>query len=120
MGDAFDLLRVRSDRGERYDIVILDPPAFARTKRELPGAVRAYKEINLRAMNLLESGGVLVTCSWSYHLSRRLMEKTLRSTAADAGQMVRVREWRGQALDHPEILTFPETRYLKCAVLECL
>ena len=113
-------MRERSDRGERYDIVILDPPAFARTKRELPGAVRAYKEINLRAMKLLESGGVLVTCSWSYHLSRQLMEETLRSAAADTGRTVRVREWLGQALDHPEILTIPETRYLKCAVLECL
>ena len=113
-------MRERSDRGERYDIVILDPPAFVGTKRELPGAVRAYKEINLHAMKLLESGGVLVTCSCSYYLSRQLMEETLRSTAADAGRTVRVREWRGQALDHPEILTIPETRYLKCAVLECL
>ena len=118
--NAFDLLRERSDRGERYDTVILDPPAFAKTKRELPGAVRAYKEINLRAMKLLESGGVLVTCSCSYHLSRELMEETLRSAAADAGRTMRVREWRGQSLDHPEILTIPETRYLKCAVLECL
>ena len=71
-------------------------------------------------MKLLESGGVLVACSCSYHLSRELMEETLRSAAADAGRTVRVREWRGQALDHPEILTIPETRYLKCAVLECL
>jgi 23S rRNA (cytosine1962-C5)-methyltransferase len=118
--NAFDLLRERSDRGERYDTVILDPPAFAKTKRELPGAVRAYKEINLRAMKLLESGGVLVTCSCSYQLSRETMEEILRSAAADAGRTVRVREWRGQALDHPEILTIPETRYLKCAVLECL
>ncbi len=118
--NAFDLLRERSDRGERYDTVILDPPAFAKTKRELPGAVRAYKEINLRAMKLLAPGGALVTCSCSYHFSRELMEETLRSAAADAGRTMRVREWRGQALDHPEILTIPETRYLKCAVLECL
>ena len=118
--NAFDLLRERSDRGERYDTVILDPPAFAKTKRELPGAVRAYKEINLRAMKLLVPGGALVTCSCSYHFSRELMEETLRSAAADARRTMRVREWRGQALDHPEILTIPETRYLKCAVLECL
>ena len=118
--NAFDLLRERSDRGERYDTVILDPPAFAKTKRELPGAVRAYKEINLRAVKLLAPGGALVTCSCSYHFSRELMEETLRSAAADAGRTMRVREWRGQALDHPEILTIPETRYLKCAVLECL
>jgi 23S rRNA (cytosine1962-C5)-methyltransferase len=99
--------------------VILDPPAFAKTKRDLSGARRAYKEINLRAMKLLAPGGTLVTCSCSYHFSRELMEDTLRSAAVDAGRTVRVLEWRGQALDHPEILTIPETRYLKCAVLEC-
>ncbi|MCA1687297.1 MAG: class I SAM-dependent rRNA methyltransferase [Actinobacteria bacterium] len=118
--NAFDLLRERSDAGEGYDMVILDPPAFARTKRELPKARRAYKEINLRAMKLLNPGGTLVTCSCSYHLSQQLMEDTLRSAATDAGRTMRVREWRGQAKDHPEILTIPETRYLKCAVLERL
>ncbi len=116
--NAFDLLRERSDAGERYDVVILDPPAFAKTRRDLPAAIRAYKEINLRAMKLLAPGGVLVTCSCSYHFSRELMEETLRSAAADTGRAVRVREWRGQAQDHPEILTIPETRYLKCAILE--
>jgi 23S rRNA (cytosine1962-C5)-methyltransferase len=118
--NAFDLLRERSDSGERYGTVILDPPAFARTKRELPGARRAYKEINLRAIKLLAPGGFLITCSCSYHFSRELMEETLRSAAADAETTLRVREWRGQARDHPEILTIPETRYLKCAVLERL
>jgi 23S rRNA (cytosine1962-C5)-methyltransferase len=118
--NAFDLLRERSDAGEGYDTVILDPPAFARTKRELPKARRAYKEINLRAIKLLEPGGILITCSCSYHFSREMMEDTLRSAAADAGKTMRVREWRTQARDHPEILTIPETRYLKCAVLECL
>ncbi len=116
--NAFDLLRGRSRAGEGYDMVILDPPAFARTKRELQRARRAYKEINLRAMKLLNPGGILVTCSCSYHFSREMMEETLRSAAADAGKTLRVREWRGQAQDHPEILTIPETRYLKCAVLE--
>ncbi len=115
--NAFDLLRERSDAGERYDMVILDPPAFAKTKRDLSGARRAYKEINLRAMKLLTPGGVLVTCSCSYHFSRELMEETLRSAAADAGAAMRVLEWRGQAPDHPEVLTIPETRYLKCAIL---
>jgi 23S rRNA (cytosine1962-C5)-methyltransferase len=118
--NAFDLLRERSDAGERYDAVILDPPAFAKTKRELPKARRAYKEINLRAIKLLNPGGILITCSCSYHLSRELMEETLRSAAADARRTMRVREWRSQARDHPEILTIPETCYLKCAVLECL
>ena len=118
MANAFDLLRERSDGGEEYNTVILDPPAFAKTKRDLPRARRAYKEINLRAMKLLVPGGILITCSCSYHLSREAFEETLRSAAADVGRTVRVREWRGQARDHPEILTIPETRYLKCAVLE--
>lgn len=115
---AFDLLRERSDEGELYDAVVLDPPAFAKTRREVPRATRAYKEINLRAMKLLAPGGVLVTCSCSYHFSRDLMEDTLRSAAADAGRTMRIREWRGQSSDHPEVLTVPETRYLKCAILE--
>ncbi len=118
MANAFDLLRERSDGGEEYNTVILDPPAFAKTKRDLPRARRAYKEINLRAIKLLVPGGILITCSCSYHLSREAFEDTLRSAAADVGRTVRVREWRGQARDHPEILTIPETRYLKCAVLE--
>jgi 23S rRNA (cytosine1962-C5)-methyltransferase len=118
--NAFDLLRERSDLGERYDTVVLDPPAFAKAKRELPGARRAYKEINLRAMKLLSPGGILITCSCSYHFSREIMQETLRSAALDSGRTMRVREWRGQATDHPEILSVPETRYLKCAVLECL
>nr|MDP9480568.1 class I SAM-dependent methyltransferase [Actinomycetota bacterium] len=116
--NAFDALREISDAEERYDAVILDPPAFAKAKRDLPGAIRAYKEINLRAIKLLAPGGVLVSCSCSYHFSREMMEGTLRSAAADAGAALRVREWRGQAADHPEILTVPETRYLKCAILE--
>jgi 23S rRNA (cytosine1962-C5)-methyltransferase len=116
--NAFDSLRECSDAGERYDAVILDPPAFAKTKRDLPAAIRAYKEINLRAIKLLRPGGVLVSCSCSYHFSREIMEDTLRSAAADAGVALRVREWRKQAADHPEILTVPETRYLKCAILE--
>ncbi len=115
---AFNLLRERSDSGELYDAVILDPPAFAKSAREVPKATRAYKEINLRAMKLLAPGGTLVTCSCSYHFSREIMEDTLRSAAADAGRAMRIREWRGQSSDHPEVLTIPETRYLKCAILE--
>ena len=118
--NAFNLLRERSDAGKGYDTVILDPPAFARTKKELQKARRAYKEINLRAMKLLNPGGTLFTCSCSYHLSRELMQETLRSAAADANRAMRVHEWRGQARDHPEVLTIPETSYLKCAVLERL
>lgn len=115
---AFDLLRERSDAGESYDVVVLDPPAFAKSRRDLPRAARAYKEINLRAMKMLAPGGVLVTCSCSYHFGRELMGETLRSASADAGVPLRVREWRGAAADHPELLTVPETAYLKCAILE--
>ena len=118
--NAFDLLRGRSDAGELYQTVILDPPAFAKARRDLPGAIRAYKEINLRAIRLLGPGGILISCSCSYHFSRELMQDTLRSAASDAGATMRVREWRTQAADHPEVLTIPETRYLKCAVLERL
>ena len=115
---AFDLLRGRSDRGERYDAVVLDPPAFAKSRREAPQAGRAYKEINLRAIKLLAPGGVLITCSCSHHFTREAMEDTLRSAAADAGAAMRVLEWRGQAADHPVLLSVPETHYLKCVVLQ--
>jgi len=115
---AFDLLRERSDAGEEYDVVVLDPPAFAKTRRDLPKATRAYKEINLRAIKLLAPGGTLVTCSCSYHFSRELMQDTLRSASADAGVPLRVLEWRRASADHPELLTVPETAYLKCAILE--
>lgn len=116
--NAFDLLRERSRSGETYDLIVLDPPAFAKGKRDLPKARRAYKEINLRAMDMLSPGGFLFTCSCSYHLSREAFGETLASAAADAGATMRVREWRGQAADHPELLTVPETAYLKCAVLQ--
>lgn len=115
--NAFDLLRSRSDAGEKYGAIILDPPAFAKSRRELPKARKAYKEINLRAMKMLTEGGILITCSCSHHLSREMFEETLRSAAGDAGADMRVVEWRGQAADHPEMLAVPETSYLKCAVL---
>lgn len=118
--NAFELLRERSRSGGEYDLIVLDPPAFAKGKRDLPKARRAYKEINLRAMSLLSTGGLLFTCSCSYHLSREAFGETLASAAADAGATMRVREWRGQAADHPELLTVPETAYLKCAVLQRL
>lgn len=116
--NAFDVLRRRSDAGESYDVVVLDPPAFAKSRREVSRARRAYKEINLRAMKLLVPGGTLITCSCSYHFTRDLMEETLCSAAADAGATMRVTEWRGQAQDHPVLLNVPETNYLKCAILQ--
>lgn len=118
--NAFDLLRERAAAGEGYDMIALDPPAFARERRDLDAALRAYKEINLRAMKLLRSGGLLFSCSCSYHVREWDFKQILRDAAADAGRRVRLREWRGQAPDHPEILTIPETRYLKCAALEIL
>lgn len=118
VGNAFDLLREREREGKRYDAISLDPPAFAKSKRDLEAAYRAYKEVNLRAMRLLDRGGILGTASCSYHVSEAYFYEMLRDAAADAGRTVRVLERRSQAGDHPEIITVPETRYLKYALLE--
>ncbi len=117
-GNAFDVLRSYAAAGERFDLVILDPPAFAKNRAALPGALRGYKEINLRAMKLLVPGGRLVTASCSYHLSEPQFELMLREAAADAKRAGRVLARRGQAVDHPVLLGVPETSYLKCWVLE--
>jgi 23S rRNA (cytosine1962-C5)-methyltransferase len=118
--NAFDVLKEEDKRGERYDMVVLDPPAFAKNKRELEGALRGYKEINLRAMKILNPGGILVTCSCSYHLTEALMDEMLAAAAADAHRSFRVLERRRQAPDHPVLLGFPESLYLKCQILELL
>ncbi len=118
--NAFDFLKDADRKGETYDTVILDPPAFAKNKRELAGALRGYKEINLRAMKILRPGGILVTCSCSYHLTETLMEETLTAAAADAHRAFRILDRRRQAADHPILLGFPESLYLKCQVLELL
>jgi 23S rRNA (cytosine1962-C5)-methyltransferase len=118
--NAFDFLKDADRRGETYDMVILDPPAFAKNKRELPGALRGYKEINLRAMKILRPGGILISCSCSYHLSEALMEDVLTSAAADTHRSFRVLDRRRQAADHPILLGFPESLYLKCQVLELM
>jgi len=117
-GDAFQILRDWSDAGERYDAVVLDPPAFAKSKRAVEGALRGYKELNLRAMKMLHPGGLLVTCSCSHHVSWADLEGAVTSAAADAARRVRLIERRGAAPDHPVILNLPETEYLKCLVLE--
>ena len=116
--NVFDFLRDRSARGERYDMIVLDPPAFARNKESLEGAIRGYKEINNRAMRLLGDGGVLVTCSCSHHMSEGLFSEMLAEAARDAGCWLRVLERRIQAPDHPVLMTVPETLYLKCFILE--
>ena len=118
--DAFQILRDWSDAGETFDTVVLDPPAFAKTKRAVEGALRGYKELNLRALRMVRPGGLLVTCSCSHHVSGADLEGVVASAAADAHRRVRLLERRGAAPDHPVILTLPETEYLKCLILEAL
>ena len=114
--NAFDLLRDWSDTGEMFDTIVLDPPAFAKSKRAVEGAVRGYKELNLRAFKMLRPGGTLVTCSCSHHVSLPDFQAAVAAAAADAKRRVRLIEIRGAALDHPAILTVPETQYLKCLI----
>ena len=114
--DAFELLRAYDTEGRRFDTIVLDPPAFAKSKRAAEGAMRGYKELNLRALRMLRPGGVLVTCSCSHHVGREAFTAVMAEAAADAGRHVRLLETRGAAPDHPEVLTLPETAYLKCLI----
>jgi 23S rRNA (cytosine1962-C5)-methyltransferase len=114
--DAFELLRDFSDAGEWYDTIVLDPPAFAKTKRAAEGALRGYKELNLRALKMLGTSGTLVTCSCSHHVGIEEFVGVVRAAAADAGRRVQLLEMRGAAPDHPAVLTLPETSYLKCLI----
>src|SRR5579872_413414 len=114
--NAFDLLKDYSASGRQYNCVVLDPPAFAKSKRDLGTALRGYKEINLRALKMLRPGGVLVTCSCSYHVSQSDFLEMLASAARDAHRQLRIIEVRGQAKDHPVLLNVPETSYLKCVI----
>jgi 23S rRNA (cytosine1962-C5)-methyltransferase len=116
--NAFDLLKDYATAGRQYDTIVLDPPAFAKTKRAVSTALRAYKELNLRALKMLRPGGILVTCSCSFHVSEAEFLEMLGSAAADAGRVVRVLEKRGAAMDHPALLNVPETAYLKCMICE--
>ena len=115
--DVFDFL---SGLERRYSMVVLDPPAFAKSRRAVEDAARGYKDINLRALRLLDPGGVLVTCSCSHHMSEGAFYEVIAQAALDAGKTLRVLERRTQASDHPILLTVPETMYLKCLVLEVL
>jgi 23S rRNA (cytosine1962-C5)-methyltransferase len=115
--DAFELLRDFADAGKHFDTIVLDPPAFAKTKRAAEGAMRGYKELNLRAMKMLNAGGTLVTCSCSHHVGLTEFLDVVRASATDAGRRVQLLETRGAAPDHPAILTLPETSYLKCLIL---
>ncbi len=120
--DAFEILRDWSqtprNSNASFDIIVLDPPAFAKTKRAVEGALRGYKELNLRALKMIRPGGLLVTCSCSHHVSWADLEAAVASAAADASRRVRLLERRGAAPDHPVVLNLPETEYLKCLVLE--
>ncbi|MGD0798879.1 MAG: class I SAM-dependent methyltransferase, partial [Acidobacteriaceae bacterium] len=115
--DAFELLREWDSTGQRFDTIVLDPPAFAKSKRAAEGALRGYKELNLRALRMLSPGGTLVSCSCSHHVSIEDFLAVLRSAAADANRRVQLLELRGAAPDHPAILTLLETAYLKCLIL---
>ncbi len=116
--NAFDLLRDWSTAGNTFDTVVLDPPAFAKSKRAVAGALRGYKELNLRALKMLRPGGTLVTCSCSHHVSWDEFHGVLAAAAGDAQRRVRLLERRGAAPDHPVVLNIPETEYLKCLILQ--
>jgi len=114
--DAFELLREYESSGEMYDTIVLDPPAFAKSKRAAEGAMRGYKELNLRAMKMLRPGGTLVTCSCSHHVGLEDFTNVVAAAASDAQRRVQVLEIRGAAPDHPAVLTLPESSYLKCLI----
>ncbi|HEY4709240.1 MAG TPA: class I SAM-dependent rRNA methyltransferase [Candidatus Acidoferrales bacterium] len=119
-GNTFDLLKEYDEAGRRFQMVILDPPAFAKNRDSIPAARRGYKEINLRALKLLKPGGYLMTCSCSYHITEPLFLQIIAEAATDARRTVAVVERRTQAQDHPILLTMPETHYLKCMILKVL
>lgn len=115
-GNAFDLLKDYAAAGRQYDTIILDPPAFAKSRKNLETALRGYKELNLRALKMLRPGGILVSCSCSYHVSQSDFLSVMSSAAVDVHKNVRILEMRGQAKDHPVVLGIPETSYLKAAI----
>ncbi|HKP82663.1 MAG TPA: class I SAM-dependent rRNA methyltransferase [Pyrinomonadaceae bacterium] len=114
--NVFDALREMEAVGERFDVIVLDPPAFAKNRASLKAAIRGYKEINLRALKLLKPGGVLVTCTCSYHVSEELFLEILAQAAIDARRRLQIMEKRMQATDHPVLSGMPETYYLKCVI----
>ncbi len=114
--NAFDLMRDYADNGQQYDTIVVDPPAFAKSKKMLETAMRGYKELNLRALKMLRPGGVLVTCSCSFHVGETDFMQMLNDAATDAHRSLRILEKRGAAKDHPALLSFPESQYLKCVI----
>jgi 23S rRNA (cytosine1962-C5)-methyltransferase len=120
VANVFDELRELEAAGERFDTIVLDPPAFAKNRGSLKAAIRGYKEINLRALKLLNPGGLLVSCTCSYHVSEDLFLKIIADAAIDARRRVQIVEKRMQAADHPVLLGMPETYYLKCVIARLL
>lgn len=118
VGNAFDVLREFDKEGRRFDCVILDPPAFAKGRGSVEGAVRGYKEVNLRGLKILEPGGFLVTCSCSHHVSPEAFNAVVQDAAVDARRQLRLVEHRTQALDHPILPGVPESAYLKCVIAQ--
>jgi 23S rRNA (cytosine1962-C5)-methyltransferase len=116
--DVFELLTSYSSARRNYGTIVLDPPAFAKSRGQVDAAARGYKDINLRALRLLGPGGVLVTCSCSHHMSEAMLLQIVAEASLQAGRTLRVLERRTQAQDHPILLTVPETYYLKCVILE--
>ena len=116
-GDAFEVLRDFDRARERFDVVVVDPPAFAKSKDAVAAALRGYHEVNRRAMRLVAPGGDLLTASCSFHVRRPDFEAMLARAAADSGRRLVLERWLGQGEDHPEVMTIPETGYLKGAVL---
>jgi 23S rRNA (cytosine1962-C5)-methyltransferase len=115
--NAFDLLRDYAAAGKKYDTVVLDPPAFAKTKRDLDKALSGYKELNLRALKMLRPGGILISCSCSFHVSQTDFQEVVAAAGLDAHKSLRLLENRGASKDHPILLSIPETSYLKCLVI---
>ncbi len=116
--NVFDFLKQAVAEARRFDLIILDPPAFAKSRRDRPGALKGYREINRRALQLLNPGGILITCSCSYNLSEVEFLDIVREAAAAARRRARLVERRGAARDHPALLALPESLYLKCMILE--
>ena len=116
--EVFDVLSSYASARRHFDVIVLDPPAFAKSRTQIQGAVRGYKDINLRALRLLAPGGILVTCSCSHHVSEAMLLEIVAEAALDSGRTLRVLERRTQAQDHPILLTVPETLYLKCLILQ--
>ena len=118
--DAFEALRTLERAGDRFDTIVVDPPAFAKNRQSLAAALRGYHDINLRAVRLLAPGGLMLTASCSFHLGKSRFLEMLERAAADSGRLIALREVCVQPADHPEVLTIPETGYLKGAILQAI